>query len=141
MSLTSRLVYRRNTFGLRRIVKELLALYCVELPGCVPVGAGLVLSHRAFGLVVHPASQIGANVRIHQGVTIGMADSTYAPPASCWPLIQIEDGVVLGAGAKVLSGSEGLIVGARTQVGANAVLLQSTGPDEVWVGVPARRIR
>jgi len=47
----------------------------------------------------------------------------------------------VGAGAKVLyeAGQE-LIVAEGTIVGANAVLRSSTGPYEIWAGIPARRV-
>jgi serine O-acetyltransferase len=41
----------------------------------------------------------------------------------------------------VLAPHGGLTIGAGTTIGANSVLLESTGPDEVWVGVPAKRVR
>jgi len=51
--------------------------------------------------------------------------------------ILIEDDVVLALGAKVL-GKQGLMcIGRGTVIEANAVLLQSTGPDEIWSGIPA----
>jgi serine O-acetyltransferase len=42
------------------------------------------------------------------------------------------------SGAKVLCKEGVLKVGKGTVVGANAVLLQSTGEDELWAGMPAR---
>ena len=51
--------------------------------------------------------------------------------------ILIEDDVILSPGSKVL-GKDGILrVSRGTVVGANAVLLQSTGPDEMWAGIPA----
>ena len=51
--------------------------------------------------------------------------------------IVIEDDVILAPGAKIL-GKEGVLTVRRgSVVGANAVLLQSTGEGEVWVGIPA----
>jgi serine O-acetyltransferase len=50
----------------------------------------------------------------------------------------LEDDVILAPGAKVLC-KEGLLVVRRgTVVGANAVLLESTGEWEIWAGMPAR---
>jgi serine O-acetyltransferase len=54
--------------------------------------------------------------------------------------IVIEDDVVLAPGAKVLCKEGVLKVGKGTVVGANAVLLQSTGDGEIWAGVPAKCI-
>ena len=46
--------------------------------------------------------------------------------------------MILSPGAKVLAKGGELVVGQGTVVGANAVLLTSTGEGEVWVGIPAR---
>lgn len=55
--------------------------------------------------------------------------------------IIISDGAILCAGAKILSKEDTLIVGKNTIIGANSVLLNSTGDNEVWVGIPAKRIK
>ena len=49
-----------------------------------------------------------------------------------------QDDVVLAPGAKVLCKEGVLRVGRGTVVGANAVLLRSTGEGEMWAGVPAQ---
>jgi serine O-acetyltransferase len=54
--------------------------------------------------------------------------------------VVIEDGAVLCSGARVVCKTGVLTVGRGTIVGANAVLTQSTGPNEIWAGVPARRV-
>ena len=139
MTLITRLVYARRHPALRRPIREMLALWGVEFPPQAEVGAGLVLEHRAFGLVVSGAARLGKNVRLYQGVTIGGADvynTTHQAEA-----IVIEDDVIICAGAKVLAGAGTLTVGRGTIIAANAVLLTSTGPGEVWGGVPARKLR
>jgi serine O-acetyltransferase len=45
------------------------------------------------------------------------------------------DGVVIGAGAQVLGD---IVIGERTVVGANAVVVKSAPADSVLVGIPAR---
>jgi serine O-acetyltransferase len=53
----------------------------------------------------------------------------------------IGDDVTIGAGAKILFRSgEDLVVADGTVIGANAVLLDSTEPGEIWAGLPARRV-
>jgi serine O-acetyltransferase len=70
-----------------------------------------------------------------------MADPFTRIPREEAPLIHIGNGAVIGIGASIMAPRQGLTVGDGTWVGANAVLLESTGPGEVWAGVPARRIR
>ena len=47
----------------------------------------------------------------------------------------VGDGVTIGAGARILGP---VVIGARTQVGANAVVVKDVPADSVAVGVPAR---
>jgi acetyltransferase-like isoleucine patch superfamily enzyme len=54
--------------------------------------------------------------------------------------IIIEDDVVLSPGCKVLCKEGCLRVGRGTVIGANAVLLESTGDWEIWAGIPAKLI-
>ncbi|MFQ7842579.1 MAG: acyltransferase, partial [Thomasclavelia spiroformis] len=52
----------------------------------------------------------------------------------------IKEGAILCAGAKIL-GKGQLTVGRNTIIAANAVLLSSTGDNEVWAGIPAKKIK
>jgi serine O-acetyltransferase len=54
--------------------------------------------------------------------------------------IIIEDDVLLSPGAKVLCKAGVLKVAKGTVLGANAVLLESTKENEIWAGVPAKRV-
>lgn len=44
------------------------------------------------------------------------------------------------AGSKILA-KDNLVVGKNTIIAANSVLLKSTGENEVWGGIPARRLK
>lgn len=121
----------------------LLSLYCVEIPKEVVIKElsgddSIRLVHRAPGLVVHPNTTIGKRVQLYQGVTIGKKKpwDGEEPEGGC----EIEDDVILCAGSKVLFGKEKLIVRKGTIVGANSVLLQSTGENEIWAGIPAKKV-
>ncbi|WP_140416483.1 serine O-acetyltransferase [Arthrobacter globiformis] len=141
MSLISRLIDLRRHRVLGRVAKEALALYGVEFPAAVEVGTGLKVLHRGFGTVVHPSTRIGNNVTLFHGVTIGRGDPWVDGTESLARGVVIEDDVVLCAGAKIICINGVITVGRGTIVGANAVLTRSTGRNEVWAGVPARRIR
>lgn len=141
VDLTTRLVYMRDRRGFGNIVRQILAFaFHIDFPLSVKVGPGLKLLHRGCGAVVHPAVRIGANVTLMPQVTIGMADEAVPVPRDAWPIIEIEDDVSIGVGARILAPHTGLVVAQGTRIGANAVLLHSTGPNEVWAGVPARRL-
>jgi serine O-acetyltransferase len=138
--LPTRLVYARKGPVLGRLAYYLLKLLGVEIPRQVPIGPGFELAHGGVGVVVHSRSTIGANVKIYPGVTLGRADIYRPMEQSRFEGILIEDDVILAPGAKVLCKEGVLRVGRGTVIGANAVLLQSTGEYEIWAGAPARRV-
>jgi serine O-acetyltransferase len=109
----------------------------VELPLPVPIGADLEIAHGGFGIVIHSRAQIGNRVKLYPGVTLGRADIYKPASESSFEGIVIEDDVILSPGCKVLCKDGVLRVGRGTVIGANAVLLQSTGKWEIWAGMPA----
>lgn len=107
-----------------------VVLFGIEVTPRCKIGPGLLIPHTS-GTVIG-ASEIGSNVTIYQGVTLG---ATYADLGfvSCSRPI-LEDDVVIGAGAKVL----GYIrIGRNTVVAANSLVTESL-PDNAFArGVPA----
>lgn len=136
--LVASLVYAQARGRIGRPAMLLLRLLGVDARP-QSIGPGLHLPHSTTGLVIHPSVRIGSDVTIWHGVTVGRADVWR--PAHPDTGIVIGDGVILGAGAAVLvKAGEHLNVAAGTIVGANAVLTQSTGTDEIWAGNPARKV-
>jgi serine O-acetyltransferase len=82
------------------------------------------------GVVIGETAEIGDNVTIFQGVTLG---GTGKEKGKRHPTI--EDNVVIAAGAKVLGP---IIVGRNSKVGAQSVVLQDVPPNCTVVGVPGR---
>ena len=115
----------------------LLKLLGAEIPCSVKIGPEFILEHGGFGVVLHSRTVIGAGVHIYPGVTLGRADVYRPADQSLFQGIIIEDNVILSPGAKILCKEGVLRVGRGSVVGANAVLLQSTGENEIWAGVPA----
>lgn len=138
MDFYTRLVYARQNPLTGKLAYYLLKLLGSEIPRSVSVGPGFILEHGGHGVVVHSKARIGANVHIYQGVTLGRADIYLPSDQSDFEGIEIGDDVILCAGCKVLCKSGVLKVSRGTVVGANAVLLESTGEDEIWAGSPAR---
>jgi serine O-acetyltransferase len=138
--LPTRLVYARKWPLFGRLAYYALKLLGVEIPPPVPVGSDFELAHGGVGVVIHSRAVIGERVKIYPGVTLGRADIHLPMERSKFEGIVIEDDVILAPGAKVLCKEGTLRVGRGTVVGANAVLLQSTGENEIWAGVPARCI-
>jgi len=140
MSFYEMLVHARSRPLLGRLAYLALKLLGAEIPLSVRIGPGFLLHHGGVGVVIHPKTVIGARVGIYPGVTLGRADVYRPASASAFEGIVIEDDVILGAGAKVLCEKGILRVARGTVLGANAVLLGSTGEDEIWAGIPARRV-
>ncbi len=138
--LYTRLVYARRSRIWGRAAYLALKMLGLEIPLGVEIGPGLTVEHGGFGTVIHSSTKMGANIKLYPGVTIGRADIYQPAERSRFAGVVVADEVILCPGCKVL-GKEGVLtVGRGTVVGANAVLLDSTGEDEIWAGVPARRV-
>jgi serine O-acetyltransferase len=108
-------------------------IFGIEIsPKCV-IGPGIFFPHTS-GTVIG-ASKIGRNVTIFQGVTLGARDMDMGFDRALRP--ELGDGVVVGAGAKVLGG---VSLGDNVRVGANSVLLRSVPANSTVAGVPAREV-
>ena len=136
----TRLVYARSRPFLGRLAYFTLKILGIEIPSTVLIGKDFELAHGGFGVVIHPNSTIGDRVKIYPGVTLGRADIQLPIDRSKFEGIVIEDDVILASGAKVLCKEGTLRVRRGTVIGANSVLLKSTGENEIWAGVPAKRI-
>lgn len=117
-----------------------LKILGAEIPRSVEIGEGFDLVHGGVGVVIHPKTKIGRNVKIYPGVTLGRADIHLPIEQSKFAGIEIGDDVILSPGSKVLCKEGILRVSAGTVLGANAVLLESTGEGEVWAGLPAKKV-
>ncbi len=136
----TRLVTLRANPILGGIVYYALKLLGIEIPNSVIIGENFELAHGGFGVVIHPKSVIGDRVKIYPGVTLGRADVHLPIELSNFESIVIEDDVILASGAKVLCKKGVLRVRRGTVIGANSVLLTSTGENEMWAGIPAKKI-
>lgn len=113
-----------------RFLAELLRkLTGVEIhPGAV-LGSGVFIDH-ATGVVIGETAEVGDNVTIYHGVTLG---GTSLDGGKRHPTVG--DNVTIGAGAKVLGA---ITIGANSQIGANSVVIKPVPPDSVVVGVPGQ---
>lgn len=138
--LLTTLAYARSKPVIGPLAYYALKLLGLELPRSVSIGEDLEIAHGGFGIVVHSSARIGDRVKIYPGVTLGRADIYQPMSKSLFKGIVIGDDVVLSPGCKILC-KEGIMqVGRGTVVGANAVLLESTGEWEIWAGLPAVRV-
>ena len=136
----TRLVYARRNRLFGRVAYYTLKLLGVEIPLAVQIGDDIEIAHGGFGVVIHSKTVIGNRAKIYPGVGVGRADIYRPTNKSSFKGIVIEDDVILSTGAKVICKAGMLSVGRGTVVGANAVLSQSTGENEIWAGIPARLV-
>jgi serine O-acetyltransferase len=101
----------------------------IEIHPGATIGRGLFIDH-GMGVVIGETAEIGPNVTLYHGVTLG---GTSWKRGKRHPTI--EENVVVGAGAKILGP---ITIGARTRIGANAVVVKDVPPDSVVVGIPGR---
>jgi serine O-acetyltransferase len=134
----TRLVYARANPIIGKLAYFILKLLGVEIPLPVKIGEHFELAHGGFGVVIHPNTTIGNRVKIYPGVTLGRADIFRPANQSQFEGIVVEDEAILCPGAKILCKEGILRVGRGSVIGANAVLLQSSGENELWAGMPAK---
>jgi serine O-acetyltransferase len=134
----SRLVKARTIPLMGVVAYYMLKLLGVEIPLPVKIGDDFELVHGGFGVVIHPNTTIGNRVKVYPGVTLGRADIFRPATQSQFKGIVIEDDAILCPGAKILCKEGVLCVAKGSVIGANAVLLESTGMNEIWAGIPAR---
>ena len=106
-------------------------VFGVVLPPSAVLGARVLLSYQGLGTVIHQRAEIGDDVLIGAGVTIGGRSGHRQVPV-------IERNAMIGTGAKVLGPVR---VGQYASIGANAVVLSDIPAYAVAVGVPARVVR
>jgi serine O-acetyltransferase len=101
----------------------------IEIHPGATLGHGFFIDH-GMGVVIGETAEVGNNVTLYHGVTLG---GTSLHKIKRHPTIG--DNVVIGAGAKVLGA---ITIGNNSRIGANAVVIKSTPPDSVVVGVPGQ---
>ena len=103
----------------------------VDIHPAAVLGQGVFIDH-ATGVVIGETAEVGDDVTIYQGVTLG---GTSLERVKRHPTIG--NRVTIGAGAKVLGA---ITIGDDSRIGANAVVVKSVPPNSVVVGVPGQII-
>ena len=140
MKVNNLLKYRNKNILFDKFLEHIFLKKGLFLPRTVKLGNNVIFPHNSIGTVIHPNSIIGNNVKIYQNVTIGRADIYCEKEDSKFEKIIVEEGAIICAGAKILCKEGTLTIGKNTIVAANAVLTMSTGSNEVWGGIPAKKI-
>ncbi len=101
----------------------------IEIHPGAKIGRKFFIDH-GMGVVVGETAEIGDNVTMYHGVTLGGVtwDKVKRHPT-------IGDNVVIGSGAKVLGP---FTVGANSKIGSNSVVVKEVPPNSSVVGIPGR---
>jgi serine O-acetyltransferase len=113
---------------LGRVYSQLTRFFTgIEIhPGAI-IGRRFFIDH-GMGVVIGETAEIKDDVTLYHGVTLGGVSTSKGKRHPT-----IENGVVIGAGAKVLGA---ITVGESSRIGANAVVVNDVPRDSVVVGVP-----
>jgi len=102
----------------------------IEIHPGAKIGCCVFIDH-GMGVVIGETAEVGDGCTIYQGVTLG-GTSLYRGEKRHPTL---GEGVVVGAGAKVLGG---FTVGAGARIGSNAVVVKEVPAGATVVGIPGR---
>ncbi len=104
----------------------------IEIHPGATIGRRVVIDH-GHGIVIGETAEIGDDVMIYQGVTLG---GTGKDVGKRHPTI--ENGVMIGAGAKVLGP---IVIGKNSKVAAGAVVVKDVEPNCTVVGIPGEVVK
>ncbi len=103
----------------------------IEIHPSAKIGKRFFIDH-GMGVVIGETAEIGDDVTLYQGVTLGGVSLNEGKRHPT-----IEDGVVVGAGAKVLGA---FTVGKNAKIGSNAVVVKPVPENATMVGSTARMV-
>ena len=121
-----------HSFRARFISQRAARKTGIEIHPGATIGRRLVIDHGT-GIVIGETTEIGDDVLIYQGVTLG---GTGKDVGKRHPTIG--NRVMISAGSKVLGP---IIIGDDSRVAAGAVVLKDVPPNSTVVGVPAKVVR
>src|SRR2546423_7449839 len=104
----------------------------VEIHPAAHIGPGLFIDHGS-GVVIGETAQIGEDVTLYQGVTLG---GTGFATGKRHPTI--EDNVTIGSGAKLLGP---ITIGHGAKIGAHSVVIHDVPANSTVVGNPGHPVR
>jgi len=123
-------IYRGGWFTLARIVSQLSrTLTGIEIHPGARIGRRFFIDH-GMGVVIGETAEIGDDVLIYQGVTLG---GTGKDTGKRHPTLG--NSIVVGTGAKILGN---IRIGDHVKIGAGSVVVRPVPDHSTVVGVPGR---
>jgi serine O-acetyltransferase len=125
-------LWNHRLFLLARMLSQAARfLTGIEIHPGATVGRRLFIDHGQ-GVVIGETAIVGDDVTLYQGVTLGGTGKEHGKRHPT-----IEDGVVVGGGAKILGN---ITVGKNCRIGAGSVVLRNVPDESTVVGVPGHII-
>ena len=130
--IAHRLYKNRHYFLARWISQRSARKTGIEIHPGATIGEGFFIDHGT-GVVIGETTEIGDNVTLYQGVTLGGTGKECGKrhPTIC-------DNVMISAGAKVLGS---FTIGENSKIGAGSVVLEEVPPNSTVVGVPGHVVK
>ncbi|WP_026314576.1 serine O-acetyltransferase [Heyndrickxia acidiproducens] len=122
--------YKKKLFFIARVISQMSRfLTGIEIHPGAKIGRRFFIDH-GMGVVIGETCEIGDNVTVYQGVTLG---GTGKEKGKRHPTIK--DNALIATGAKVLGS---IVVGENSKIGAGSVVLKDVPPNSTVVGIPGR---
>ncbi|NSL52613.1 serine O-acetyltransferase [Calidifontibacillus erzurumensis] len=123
-------LYKRKFFFLARLISQISRFFTgIEIHPGAKIGRRFFIDH-GMGVVIGETCEIGNNVTIYQGVTLG---GTGKEKGKRHPTLK--DNVLVATGAKVLGS---ITIGENSKIGAGSVVLRDVPPNSTVVGIPGK---
>ena len=108
----------------------------IEIHPGARIGRRVFIDH-GMGVVIGETAEIGDNVTLYHGVTLGglMPAVNSGAQVDVKRHPTLEDGVIVGSGAQILGP---ITVGRGARIGANAVVVRAVAPATTVVGIPGK---
>jgi serine O-acetyltransferase len=122
--------YKRRWFFIARVISQISRFFTgIEIHPGAFIGRRFFIDH-GMGVVIGETCEIGDNVTIYQGVTLG---GTGKEKGKRHPTVK--DNALIATGAKVLGS---IIIGENSKVGGGSVVLRDVPDNSTVVGIPGR---
>jgi serine O-acetyltransferase len=123
-------LFKRKLYFIARIISQISRFFTgIEIHPGAKIGRRLFIDH-GMGVVIGETCEIGDNVTIYQGVTLG---GTGKEKGKRHPTVK--DNALIATGAKVLGS---ITIGENSKIGGGSVVLKDVPPNSTVVGVPGR---
>ena len=125
-------LFRMGLYFLARMVNHWSRfLTAIDIHPGAKIGKNLFIDHGF--TVIGETAEIGDNVTIYQCVTLGGTNPTNGKGGKRHPTLR--DNVIIGSGAQIIGP---IVLGERSRVGANAVVMEDVPEGATMIGFKAR---